>query len=447
MKQKFTPLLLTSCSIFLAVFYTVWTYALTDPNLVLTSWAPYWNAQQVMWGLGDGVVAGAYALLISGMFGSYAWLLRSFFSVKNGKGDTVSNSEALAWVFPWVILVGLGAVSYNALSHDVFNYIFNARMVVQYGADPHVRTALEFASRDDWVRFMHNVHTPAPYWYGWTGLSLLPYLAGLGKFITTWLSFKAFSAVGLGVLVGVQIWMVRSLRFGKHAWWGVLAFAFNPLVLVELVSNAHNDAWMMAMALGCLAAIRQISQAKTGGAKWGWIVGSALLLLGSISQKYVTVVLLPLWVWMLWEQCTVRPGVMQTVRNVKQKLFSHQGAFKLFEQPLHFCEKIQREYAWEVASGLLFLPLLTARSQHFHPWYLVWSLSFLPFIRRKWWRNALLILSVSSMFRYMPWIANGAFEYTPEILFQQKIITWVPSCVFLATVLIKQMINSKSVRS
>ena len=52
--------------------------------------------------------------------------------------------------------------SYPALSHDIFNYIFNAKMVVDYHANPHVMVAMDFPN-DPWLRFMHNVHRITSY--------------------------------------------------------------------------------------------------------------------------------------------------------------------------------------------------------------------------------------------------------------------------------------------
>lgn len=83
-----------------------------------------------------------------------------------------------------------------------------------------------------------------------------------------------------------------------------------------------------------------------------------------------------------------------------------------------------RRNPFDASAVLLLIPLLSSRSQWFHPWYLIWSLSFLPFIHSNWLRVLLLSLSFSSMLRYIPWIKNGAFEYTDELLVQQRIITW-----------------------
>ena len=74
------------------------------------------------------------------------------------------------------------------------------------------------------------------------------------------------------------------------------------------------------------------------------------------------------------------------------------------------------------ASFLLFLPLLTARSQQFHPWYLLWPFVWIPFIKNAFWRALLIAFSFSSMLRYLPWLYNGGYD--GGVLSQQKSITW-----------------------
>jgi len=79
-------------------------------------------------------------------------------------------------------------------------------------------------------------------------------------------------------------------------------------------------------------------------------------------------------------------------------------------------------YWADISAVLLFLPLLTERSQQFHPWYLIWSLAFVPFMQKTWLKVWILAFSLSSMFRYVPFLYYG--EYTPRELQQELLITW-----------------------
>ena len=107
----------------------------------------------------------------------------------------------------WAIPMGLiGTLAYPMFSYDIFNYLFNAKMVLIFKANPHIRTAIEF--RDIMLRFMHNIHTPAPYAYGWTIVSLLPGLVWFTKKFT--LSFWAIKLF-ITTFWLLQLWILKKL--------------------------------------------------------------------------------------------------------------------------------------------------------------------------------------------------------------------------------------------
>ena len=365
------------------VLYSFLSYSLTDPNLVLSSWTPYWHWQQWMWqNIWQEPVKQTwlFGANFAFLFGSYFWLITAIQSLK----------QSLNWKHVGLLIAICTAplfFSYNALSHDVFNYIFNAKMVVTYHQNPHQHVALDFPD-DTWIRFMHNTHTPAPYGYGWTVLSLIPYAFGVGKFTLTWLVFRGWNILAVA---GVT-WLLYQLFTLQHRkpktevlesfWRDVLIVMTNPLWLIEFVSNQHNDLWMILPALASLYFIwprneqfqRRIPR----------IILSFGLLALSISTKLATLLLLPIWFFLL-------------------------------------IGKLPKNWAF-YCSLLLFIPLLTARSQFFHPWYLSWAFVWLPFIKQKSWRTVLLAFSVTSLFRYLPWIWAG--EYSDTVLQQQYFITW-----------------------
>jgi hypothetical protein len=81
-----------------------------------------------------------------------------------------------------------------------------------------------------------------------------------------------------------------------------------------------------------------------------------------------------------------------------------------------------RRFWPELAVLALLAPLFTARSQQFHPWYLVWALCFLPVLGSRLLRSILIGLSIASLLRYVPWLDNS-LEYTPVVLALQKAIS------------------------
>ena len=377
-----------------ACAFLFWSYALTDPNLVLTSFPPYWHLQQWLWKTlwqQPTILSGSYLLIICIWFASYAGFIRQLHSTQLPP----SNIHKKVLFAVALMLV----VSYNALSHDIFNYIFNAKMVLLYQLDPHIHTAIEFP-QDLWTRFMHNTHTPAPYGYGWTALSLVPFFLTQSSFTLSWLTFKAFNLLGLYLVwfvltkLNQKLHLHSSADFEKNLF---IVFA-NPLVVIETLSTGHNDLWMMVPALFSILAIviywenRRLSNLIMA-------VGAYLF---SLSTKWATLVIAPIWLLL-----ACKPWV--SIRLAKLKLLRHLS--------LWFTAN------WvTVASIALFIPLITDRSQQFHPWYLLWPLVWLPLMKKNLWFELLLVFSFSSMLRYLPWLVAGG--YSPQVLSEQKLITW-----------------------
>ncbi len=376
----------------LLVIYTIFSYSLTAPNLVLSNWSPYWRFQTWMWANffnNRQLLTGTYLILLVSLFMTYFRIIKIWPKTQQGEWQSQRRYPGvkMVWWLPLLIASPL-VLSNNALSYDVFNYIFNAKMVVAYQANPHLQTALSFAT-DDWTRFMHNTHTPAPYFYGWTGLSLLPYFLGGGKFLSTWLIFRLFSFLSLGLL---SLSLVKNIK-KQNIWLPLLLL--NPLLLIEVVSNVHNDLWMMTPALTAILLATRKKTSKN-------ILISFTLLLFSASIKLATLALIPIWL------ALVLPW---------KKAWPKLHKFIIGNWPF-------------LTSVLLFLPLLTPRSKQFLPWYLIWSLVWLPLINKKWqaWKISLIILSISSMLRYIPYFWAG--NYQENIIFQQRLITWTPFILF-----------------
>jgi hypothetical protein len=397
--------------------YALFSYALTDPNLVLVNWQPYWQFQIWMWETffkNPQLTTGVYSFLLLVAFLLYLFIVKKL------------EQSSLEYAFGWkkyALIYGLVLAplffSYNALSHDVFNYIFNAKMLVAYGANPHEAVALSF-SNDPWTRFMHNTHTPAPYGYGWTAISLIPYLSGFGKFFLTWIAFRIWSIISIVLLyVGLQ-YAAKIFTGQKLQAYQLAVVFFNPLFVLEVVSNMHNDLWMIVPAVVALAAVTDLDPRKTPQLKK---LGLALLLLAaSISIKLATLVLIPLVVLLVLEK--------NFLFTLADSLSAKLPLFKLLPaRILQSLESYLYQYIPLLAAGLLFIPLLTSRSQQFHPWYWLWVLVWIPFIRYRFLRNLLILFSLSSMLRYIPWLWTGGFA--GEVLLYQKLITWTPGIVYV----------------
>ncbi len=368
----------------LFLIFAVFSFVLTDPNLFLLKADWFVNFQLYLWQNFLPLQTwrtGFFVVLVLLLFCNYILIIKNWPKLE-------LNSRRDFWLFLAALSLPL-ILSYNALSYDLFNYIFNAKMVIEFGANPHLRTALEFAD-EPMLRFMNNVHTVAPYGYGWTGLSLLPYALAGSKFLAAFFSFKLFALLSLLLCL-----LISEKLFTKVNYRQLALFFLNPLVLIEVLSSAHNDLWMLSPALGALYLASNFENKKT--TKLLLIV----LLLGiSISIKFATILLLPFILYLLLQS-------------------------KLPKIP----------YFYDLMSLAMFAPLLTERSKHFLPWYLLWALIFLPWLKSSLWRQLLLVFSLSALLRYVPWIYYlpwMSFHLdTSNLLAYQKSVTWLIPAFFL----------------
>ncbi len=164
-------------------------------------------------------------------------------------------------------LVGLGILSYPFLSHDFFNYMFDAKILTFYHQNPYIMKALDFPT-DPWIRFMHWIHRAYPYGPVFLPITLIPSFLSFGKFVLDFYLFKTTNV--LFYLLGV--WSL--LKLNKK--WAVF-FATNPLVIFEGLINGHND--LIAVGLG-LSGLYFLLKKKG--------ILSRVLFLLSAGIKYVT---------------------------------------------------------------------------------------------------------------------------------------------------------------
>lgn len=364
----------------LFVIYSFFSYSLTDPNLIFFNNETFIKFQTFMWTTfynNLDLLSKVYLILIILLFSHYLLILKL---LKNSQ-----LKKSTRYLLPILFCLPL-IFANNALSHDVFNYIFNAKMLLIYKANPHIKTALDFAD-DDWLRFMHNVHTPAPYGYGWTIISIIPYISGFNKFILIYYSFRFFSLFSFILYLIIINRLRSSLKIADQSTY--FALALNPLILIELVANSHNDFWMLIPAL--LAILLVIKKNKLYFVK---IILSIILIIISVSTKFASVVLIPIITYLI----TANYQLLQ-----KGKFYQIYTWLK--------------NYWPELAAILMFLPLMTERSKFFLPWYLSWSLAFLPLCRSKLLLRFLLSFSIGSMLRYYPSLTTYSIDQ--NIIFRQ----------------------------
>lgn len=263
--------------------FALWSWVLMDTNFTLIN-TPLWTTFR-NWAIDIGyfhrpLSANIYVILIVALTLIHVLLVMYSKRVKMGILITCATFTTL--------------LSYPALSHDVFNYIFDAKIATYYGKNPYLYKAQDFPG-DPMVRFMHWTHRTYNYGPTFLPITLMPSLLSLGKFIAAFLLFKLMWIVFFIVAVRV------IEKMNKEA---AVFFATSPLVIVEGLINMHND--FIALALGVVA----LSYFGVGRQNhfYGFAALSGLI-------KYFTLPLI-LWGKAWWRQLIAVGGVAALVAYV-----------------------------------------------------------------------------------------------------------------------------------
>ncbi len=154
-----------------------------------------------------------------------------------------------------IVLVGAVTLGLMALivpplfSTDPFSYAMYARFETIYHANPYLSTAQSVAPGDALIPYLYWRDIPSPYGPLWTLISQAIALGGDVSPLELILRFKVVALV-FTTLDGWLIYTFVRQRWPEQAGWYYLAFAWNPMVLVEGVVIGHNDVLILAVMLG-----------------------------------------------------------------------------------------------------------------------------------------------------------------------------------------------------
>ncbi len=343
------------------ITFAIYSYTQIDLNLTISANTLYQRIQQglIQVGYFQRPLSSAFFLIILFLsYTGYCLLLCAAFKHKiSGKNLAIL-----------VIISSFLVFAYPAFSHDLFNYIFDGRIVIHYGLSPSFFKALDFPD-DTWVRFMHWTHRYYPYGPFWLWLTLIPSYIGLNKFVWTLTLFKlTFLAFHL-----CNIWLILKIARiinSRHHYANVIFYAFNPLILIESLISPHNEVVMLTFTLlGLYFLLRNR------------IVLFVLAIILSVGIKYISFIILP-WSWIV-------------NRSSKYYLTSLWWLWMLCLIPLY----LSREpYSW------YFIPIigLCAISTRF-----------------KWLALITISLSLGLLIRYFPILLFG--EYSAVTRYYQEI--------------------------
>ena len=282
--------------------------------------------------------------------------------------------KRFAWrlIFAGIIVL---IFSYSAFSYDIFNYIFDAKIVTHYHANPYLHKALDYPG-DPMLAFMHWTHRVYPYGPVWLGLTIPLSFIGLQLFLPTFFLFKFLMAVSyLGSVYYIGK-ILQKINPEKEVF-GLIFFGLNPLVLVESLVSAHIDIVMMFFSLMAFYFLMRKSYIR-----------SYIFFILSVGIKFLTAFLLPVMIW------------------------------------LHFLQTKKKKISWDLLWGISLLLLIVGvfieskNSGNFQPWYLLAPLSYAVFLSQKYYIFIpAVVISVLSLLLYVPYLYLGNWNPpVPQIL-------------------------------
>ena len=173
-------------------------------------------------------------------FMSISYLILLYFSYKK----KIGRKQIWALLLASTIIL---TFSYNAFSHDLFNYIFDAKVLTHYHQNPYFHKALDYPS-DPMLSFMHWTHRNYPYGPLWLLITAPLTLIGGNIFLLTFFLFKIL----ISSFFSGSVFMIEKIaRTVKHenSIFALIFFAFNPLVIIESLVSSHNDIVMIFFIL------------------------------------------------------------------------------------------------------------------------------------------------------------------------------------------------------
>ena len=377
-------------------FVTIFSYAYVDLNLTISQNKIFLSFTDIMQKLGYYYRPQAtfiYVMLLFVVFGFFIYNLylasKDRVSVKYIMTSAVVNVLILIFAYPF-------------LSSDLFNYMFDAKIITHYHLSPYTHRPLDFP-QDDWIRFMRWVHRYSPYGPLWLGVSIIPSFLGFGKFVLSFFTFKITIAV-FHLINTYLIFKTLTYLKSKQTLLGTAFYALNPLFLTEGVANAHND---VVFATFLLATIYFWTVSKKGFSYLSLMLGALI--------KYISILNLPslLIANFFKEKCSF-PRLV-TLNLITMAVFTY--IFSSFRINVPF-----------VSSG--------STQVQFQPWYLFWTLPFISLIPATGLIIVAIVLSVGASFRYLPFLYYGDW-FQPGTIEFMRLITVLPMLFAVVIIFLK----------
>lgn len=240
----------------------------------------------------------AYIFGIGILFGLYIWTLKT---VAQGQVNIdIRSIFIVSAVFALILIF-----SYPQTAIDIFIYAIRTRGWALYDMQPLATAPEMLPAADQWLGLAGEWgDAPSPYGPVWEWLSLGAFHLLGGNFLGHLFALKGIAALSyLGC-----VWLVYLILRNHRPDWarvGIIAFAWNPLVLFESVQNGHNDILMVFFLLAAIWAYFKLvskntltkTNADPGRNRVPYLaLAFCVFVAASTLVKYVTLAILPFFI-------------------------------------------------------------------------------------------------------------------------------------------------------
>lgn len=362
------------------------SFTQVDLGLTLTEWSVWQVFQKFFQHIGffqRPIATYWYTAILLSIFILYCFLLFAVWKQK----ITASQVWKLLMLVSFVLYF-----SYPAFSYDIYNYIFDTKIVTFYHDNPYTHRALDYPG-NPMLGFMHWTQRTYPYGPFWL-LATVP-LGLLDGFRLLLPTIMLFKAVALVSFLGTAFFIKKILDkiSPQNALFGVVFFAFNPLVLYESLISSHNDIFMIVFSVWSLYALLEKKYFH-----------AIFLLIFSIGVKFATAFLVPIY-------------FLVSIYSLKGKKITWNLVFLV-----------------SIVSMVVAVIVASLRT-NFQPWYLLYILPFAALIAKKYFvLFPSVIISLFALFEYIPFLYSGNWDPPIPVLLQTIRFVGIGISVFFVVI-------------
>ncbi|MCC6628804.1 MAG: hypothetical protein IT340_15540 [Chloroflexi bacterium] len=162
--------------------------------------------------------------------------------------------QRTAIVFGWAIVFGLLLLLMQpAMTTDIYDYVVRGWQFAELGVSPLVTTPAATPG-SPWLRLLAWPDLVSPYGPFWLAAEVAAFRLGAGDLLTTVVVLKGVGLVAY-LIAAALVWRMLAVVAPAHRLSGTLLLAWNPLVVIEWIGNAHNDSVMVVLALASVWAV------------------------------------------------------------------------------------------------------------------------------------------------------------------------------------------------